>query len=335
MTTIDHDTGLVINDDHALVPLSEVETFLATRPPVETAKELRDRLAALCVYYKGKVDVYNELYEGQLRTERYIGKTLAEVPRASRGRQDKYDTVSHLPTLDDLGFTQKQSSRLQQLASVPEDQFNNYIAARKEASERIVKSELLATTSEPLPFDAEAEYRLQTISALEPRKESHQLINQSANNEWYTPRPFLDAAHEVMGGIDLDPASNALANQAVRAEAYYTIDEDGYGQPWHGRVWLNPPFSDTPAWVARLEREYLQGEVTAALLLVNSAPGYVWWEDLWRRWPVCMLRERLRFVKADGIPGGQAKKGQTVAYFGQDIRAFIDVFAPVGRILLP
>ncbi len=160
------------------------------------------------------------------------------------------------------------------------------------------------------------------------------VLTSQASVEWYTPPEIINLARIVLGGIDLDPASNDIAQQWIQATMYYTA-ETPLQAPWTGRVFLNPPFDDTPAWVERLEREYTCGDVAAAILLVNSAPGYVWWEDLWRRRPVCMLRERLRFWTAARKPGGQAKKGQTIAYFGHDTRAFIDVFGPLGRIILP
>lgn len=159
-------------------------------------------------------------------------------------------------------------------------------------------------------------------------------LTSQATVEWYTPPHIIEMARAVLGGIDLDPASNDTAQSWIRATTYYTASTP-LQAAWAGRVWLNPPFDDTPAWVARLEREYMHGAVTAAVLLVNSAPGYVWWEELWRHRPVCMLRERLRFVQENGQPGGQAKKGQTVAYFGMDTRQFIDVFSPLGRVVLP
>jgi hypothetical protein len=73
--------------------------------------------------------------------------------------------------------------------------------------------------------------------------------------EWYSPRAFTEAAHEVMGGIDLDPASSAIANTVVRAERFYTETDDGLTKPWEGRIWLNPP---TPprAWWERLVATY-------------------------------------------------------------------------------
>jgi hypothetical protein len=311
--TIDHETGLIVHDDHALVPLTEVESFLSTRPPVDTAKELRDRLAALCTYYKGKVEVYNELYEGQLRTERYIGQMLAKIPSAKTGPKLP-DTMSGnlTPTLKDLGFTDKQSSRLQQLASVPEEKFNSYIEAKKDATERIVKADLL---------DKKA------------MSQAMRTLTSEATEDWYTPPGIIERARAVLGNIDLDPASSAVAQQWIAAERYYTADVP-HGQ-WAGRVWLNPPFDDTPAWVDRLEAAYDAGDVTAAVLLVNSAPGYVWWEELWRRRPVCMLRERLSFYTADGTPGGQAKKGTTIAYYGPDVARFVAGFRDLGRLFLP
>ncbi len=59
--------------------------------------------------------------------------------------------------------------------------------------------------------------------------------------EYYTPAEFAEAARYVLGGIDLDPASNARANKTVRAETYYTKRHNGLIKPWHGRVYCNAP----------------------------------------------------------------------------------------------
>ena len=63
----------------------------------------------------------------------------------------------------------------------------------------------------------------------------------SESREHYTPPSIIRRARSVMGGIDLDPASSAEANEVVRARRYYTIEANGYEQRWSGRVLLNPP----------------------------------------------------------------------------------------------
>ena len=160
------------------------------------------------------------------------------------------------------------------------------------------------------------------------------VLTSQGSIEWYTPPAIIDMARLVLGGIDFDPASSDTAQAWINAAQHYTAERPA-PIGWAGRVWLNPPFDDTPAWVDRLEDEYQNGDVTAAILLVNSAPGYIWWEDLWRRRPVCMIRERLCFCKADGTPAGQAKKGTTIAYYGQDVATFQRVFSTIGRVILP
>ena len=163
------------------------------------------------------------------------------------------------------------------------------------------------------------------------------VLTSQATQEWYTPPHIISRARATLGGIDLDPASNATAQAWIQAGTYYDGEHiiSGLARPWFGRVWLNPPFDDTPAWVRRLEQQYTCADVTDAMLLVNSAPGYAWWEELWRLRPVVMLRERVRFIRPDGSEGGQAKKGQTVAYFGRDTRCFIQHWHDLGRIVLP
>lgn len=68
------------------------------------------------------------------------------------------------------------------------------------------------------------------------------VLTSSASDEWYTPPEYIEFAHSVMGGIDLDPASNEIAQHWIRAARYFTINDNGLEMPWHGRVWLNPPY---------------------------------------------------------------------------------------------
>lgn len=168
-------------------------------------------------------------------------------------------------------------------------------------------------------------------------------VYSSESNEWYTPEWVTDLARDVMGGIDLDPASNPIANGWVKASAYYTMDDDGYTRQWQGRVWLNPPYgkeegesqSNTIRWSRKLIAERDAGRVQCGILLVKAALGYNWFEELWYRYPVCFLRERLSFVRPDGSDEGQSKQATALLYFGDDVARFRAVYRPYGRVILP
>ena len=54
--------------------------------------------------------------------------------------------------------------------------------------------------------------------------------NNSGENEWYTPSRFIESARIVMGTIDLDPASSALANENVKASTYFDEKTNGLEQ---------------------------------------------------------------------------------------------------------
>jgi hypothetical protein len=71
---------------------------------------------------------------------------------------------------------------------------------------------------------------------------SFQALTSSESNEWYTPRDIIQSAKDVMGGIDIDPASCDYAQSWIMATKYYTSQDDGMNYDWYGRLWLNPPY---------------------------------------------------------------------------------------------
>lgn len=154
----------------------------------------------------------------------------------------------------------------------------------------------------------------------------------SGDNEWYTPAAFVDAARAVMGGIDLDPASNAKANEVVGATLFYDEATDGLAQPWQGRVWMNPPYAHplVERFAERMARSYVAGEVAQACVLVNNATETTWFQTMAVvSSALCLPRGRIRFWHPDK-PEASPLQGQAILYFGQNTESFVSTFIPFG-----
>jgi hypothetical protein len=184
-------------------------------------------------------------------------------------------------------------------------------------------------------------------------KQSMQVLTSSESAEWYTPPQYAQAAREVMGGIDLDPASSELANALIGATHYYTVEDNGLNRRWFGRVWLNPPYgmrrgkSAQQVWSGRLGLECKRGNVEQAVLLTKTVPGYRWWDWMFRNWrgPLCITGDRIAFVRPEWVQGdgqvmyppgdNRSKAASSFWYFGPHHDRFIAVFGRFGRCLGP
>jgi DNA N-6-adenine-methyltransferase (Dam) len=159
------------------------------------------------------------------------------------------------------------------------------------------------------------------------------IVTSSLSTEYYTPQVYLDAAREVLGPIELDPASCAQANRTVRAARYFTAEEDGLAQEWHGTVYMNPPYGrDCSKFVAKLVASYEQGNVTAAITLLSSYSSDVrWFQPLYSHL-LCFVTGRIEFdspVHEEARP----TTGSVFAYLGPDWARFADVFGQFGAVV--
>lgn len=159
--------------------------------------------------------------------------------------------------------------------------------------------------------------------------------HNSGNNEWYTPSEIIEAARAVMGNIDLDPASNDLANDTVRALHYYTQETNGLDKDWQSNVWMNPPYAGDliGKFCEKLHKEYMAGNVTTAVVLVNNATETAWFRLLVSiANSICFPSSRVKFWKPDGDTG-QPLQGQAILYIGDDVDKFAKSFSPIGFIV--
>lgn len=107
--------------------------------------------------------------------------------------------------------------------------------------------------------------------------------------EWYTPPEVFTAL-----GLEfnLDPCSpGAAVVPWIPTLQHFTRADDGLMQPWHGRVWLNPPYGKhTAVWLQKLANH---GDGVALLL---SRTDTEWFHRAASRADlVCFMRGRLRF----------------------------------------
>lgn len=168
----------------------------------------------------------------------------------------------------------------------------------------------------------------------EYRSKPHVAYN-SGNNEWYTPRKYIEAARSVLGEIDLDPASSATANDVVQAQTYYTAEDDGLLGEWSGRVWMNPPYAKglIERFTEKLAYHVDAGDVIEAIALVNNATETGWFRRLAAvSSAICFPDSRVRFWNPDG-ESSDPLQGQAILYMGDDVEAFAFEFKQFGLLV--
>lgn len=148
----------------------------------------------------------------------------------------------------------------------------------------------------------------------------------SESPEWYTPPSIITRAVELLGAIDLDPCSNSKHNPRIPAGTHYTKADNGLGQPWTGRVYMNPPYGREIAdWVEYLCEQYEAGEIIAAVALVPSRTDTEWFYRL-RDYPRCFIKGRLSFSDNEN----PAPFPSMVVYLGRDVEGFVQIFGDMG-----
>ena len=158
----------------------------------------------------------------------------------------------------------------------------------------------------------------------------------TGENEWYTPAEYADLAREVMGGIDLDPASCEQANKVIGADTFYSKDDDGLSKDWTGRVWLNPPYSRDlmPAFVEKLKASFIDGSVEQAVLVSHNNTDTAWFHNLASAASaICFPKKRIRFYRDEEIAA--PTNGQAFFYLGESPEKFISVFSDIGFVVRP
>lgn len=142
---------------------------------------------------------------------------------------------------------------------------------------------------------------------------------------WLTPRYILDH----LGPFDLDPCA-ASENPNWVARRFFTKGNDGLSVGWSGRVFMNPPFSNTVPWLQK-HSEYGNG----ISLVPATVESRVWRSHVWPKAKVILLLHgRTRFCNPDGssTQGRPRRSIALIAWADEDAR--ILEAAPFAGVVL-
>jgi phage N-6-adenine-methyltransferase len=191
---------------------------------------------------------------------------------------------------------------------------------------------ILENTDKKLPggYGTAEAYKLVPIDTPSP----HFRTVNTGENEWYTPSQHIELAREVLGVIDFDPASSEQAQKRIKAARYCTKNNSGLTQPWKGRVWLNPPYSqpDIQLFIEKLVFEIDCGNVSEAIILTHNYTDTAWFHLAESAaTSICFTRGRIRFEDQNGNLAAPTQ-GQAFFYYGRNPSRFAEVFKNVGFI---
>lgn len=183
--------------------------------------------------------------------------------------------------------------------------------------------------------------------------------HSSDSAEWYTPSDYVEAARQVLGVIDLDPASHEEANTIVRAGRFYTAEDNGLVQPWHGRVFVNPPGGTdargdrlVPQFWQKLVGDWITHQIDAAIWIgfsleqLQSLQGPHIPSPV--NYPLCIPSRRIafvenaakqaeRFARLTALGKTPSKRSSPshagyVCYLGPATATFVRVFRAFGAV---
>lgn len=292
----------------SLVRYDAARQALAAAHSVDEVKEIRDKAQALAAYARQANDtaMVEWVTEIKVRAERRAGELLRDMEergeRRGRGGNQKSNSHDESLTLAELGVSENQSARWQKLAAVPEEKFEQAVAAAKEVAGEVTTAALLRMGQGLAP------------------------LMSSESMEWYTPPEIIKATVTLLGAIDLDPCADP--NRKVPAKKHFTVQDDGLHQPWSGRVYMNPPYGrGIEQWVSKLVMSYNSGPVTAAVALVPARTDTEWMKAL-REFTVLFVHGRLHFSGSEN----SAPFPSALVYLGHDQSGFDREFGAMGDV---
>lgn len=164
------------------------------------------------------------------------------------------------------------------------------------------------------------------------------VFHSSDSSEWFTPPDIVERARRSLGGqIDLDPASCAEANKLVRADTFWTKEDNGLAHDWRGykRIFVNPPGGrGLPAlwWDAAAKAAAEGASVVFVMFSIQQLQTIARTKTRDAFAHVCIPRKRVCYWRPDGA-FSRPPHASAVVYLGARPTVFYTEFEDVGPIL--
>jgi hypothetical protein len=135
--------------------------------------------------------------------------------------------------------------------------------------------------------------------------------NEGNTNDWLTPRPLL----QRLGHFDLDPCGCAGMPWRTATTTYFLPEHNGLVEPWHGRVFCNPPYGPNVGDWARRMAAHGNG----IMLIFLRTDTATWQQDILPFVDATLLLDgRVHFYRPSGERGKSGTAPSALLAYGQN-----------------
>ena len=164
---------------------------------------------------------------------------------------------------------------------------------------------------EPFHLDTEAQRTISLLAAKRLQAVSNLCIQptKAETTHWYTPAHIINKIKKDVfkNKPFLDPASCAEANKVIRANVFYTVDDDGLTKDWEHNVYVNPPFhaiggiSFCEVWFLKAFQEVFEKKNSRVVIMLVLAPtNNVWFQNIMNNFPFGFFTKSPQFYAPEG-----------------------------------
>lgn len=113
----------------------------------------------------------------------------------------------------------------------------------------------------------------------------------SETDLWSTPQDFFDSvSKEFQFNLDV-----CASKENAKCDKYYTKEDDGLKQQWHGICWMNPPYGRVIGkWVQKAYESSQKGTVVVGLLPARTDTKW-FHEYIYGKAQIRFIKGRLKF----------------------------------------